>query len=147
MFYLDTSVVLALFIHEPMSESVGNWVASRRQPLAFSDWGLTECASALGILQRRGSLAADSTARTYMAITTFVNTSCEFIACASHHQIEAQKLLSRFDLPIRAGDALHLAVSLHAQASLVSCDKQLVAVAKAIGAKVRNPLSPPANRD
>jgi hypothetical protein len=78
-----------------------------------------------------------------MAITTFVNTSCEFIACASHHQIEAQKLLARFDLPIRAGDALHLAISLHAQASLVSCDKQLVAVAKAIGAKVRNPLSPP----
>ena len=147
MLYLDTSVVLALFVHEPMSESVGNWVASRRQPLAFSDWGLTECASALGILQRRGNLAADSAARTYMAITAFVSTSCEFIACASHHQVEAQKLLSRFDLPIRAGDALHLAISQHAQASLVSCDKQLVEVAKAIGAKVRNPLSPPLSRD
>lgn len=142
MLYLDTSVVLALFVREPMSESVGDWVASRRQPLAFSDWGLTECASALGIRLRRGELDARLAAGTYSAITTFVNTSCEFIACAGHHQLDAQKLLSRFDLPLRAGDALHLAITQHAQATLVSCDKQLAAVAKTIGAKVRNPLSP-----
>lgn len=141
MLYLDTSVVLALFVREPVSESVGNWVASRRQPLAFSDWGLTECASALGIRLRRRELDTDSASRAYGAIMAFANESCEFIACAGHHQKEAQKLLARFDLPLRSGDALHLAISQHARAALVTSDKQLVAVARAIGAKVRDPLA------
>jgi len=140
MLYLDSAIALTLFVREPISESVGKWIASRRQPLAFSDWGLTECASALGIRQRRGELDADTAARAFRAMTTFANESCELIACAGHHQQEAQKLLTRFNLPLRSGDALHLAISQRVQATLVSCDKQLVAAAKAIGAKARDPL-------
>ena len=147
MLYLDTAVVLTLFVREPMSESIGKWIASRRRPLAFSDWGLTECASALGIRLRRGELDTDSAARAFRAVTTFANESCEVIACGGHHQKEAQRLLARFDLSLRSGDALHLAISHHAQATLVTCDKQLVAAAKAIGAKVRDPLAVPAGRD
>lgn len=141
MLYLDTAIVLTLFVREPMSESVAKWIASRRQPLAVSDWGLTECASALGIRLRRGELDADSAGRAFRAMTTFANESCELIACAGHHQKEAQGLLARFDLPLRAGDALHLAISQHVQATLVTYDKQLMAAAKAIGAKVRDPLA------
>lgn len=140
MLYLDTSVVLSLFVREPVSESVGKWITSRRQPLAFSDWGLTECASALGIRLRRGELDDDSAGRTFRAVTMFANESCELIACAGHHQREAQGLLSRFNLPLRAGDALHLAISQHVQATFVTCDKQLIVAAKAIGAKFRDPL-------
>ena len=140
MLYLDTAIVLTLFVREAMSESVGKWIASRRQPLAFSDWGLTECASALGIRQRRGELDAASASRAFRAMSTFANESCELIACAGHHQKEAQALLARFDLPLRAGDALHLAISQHVQATLVTSDKQLMAAAKAIGAKARDPL-------
>lgn len=140
MLYLDTAVVLTLFVREPMSESVGKWIAARRQPLAFSDWGLTECASALGIKLRRGELDADFAARAFQAIASFANESCELIACAGHHQREAQGLLARFDLSLRSGDALHLAISQHVQATLVTCDKQFMAAAKAIGAKVRDPL-------
>ena len=146
MLYLDTAVVLTLFVREPMSESIGKWIASRRQPLAFSDWGLTECASALGIRLRRGELDTDSAARAFRAVTTFASESCEVIACGGHHQKEAQRLLTRFDLSLRSGDALHLAISQHAQATLVTCDRQLVAAAKAIGAKVRDPLALPTGR-
>jgi predicted nucleic acid-binding protein len=141
MLYLDTAIVLTLFVREAMSESVGKWIAYRRQPLAFSDWGLTECASALGIRLRRGELNSDSATRAYRAVTTFANESCELIPCAGHHHKEAQRLLMRFDLPLRSGDALHLAISQQVQATLISCDKQLVAAAKAIGAKVRDPLA------
>lgn len=140
MLYLDTAVVLALFVREPTSEPVGKWIASRRQPLTFSDWGLTECASALGIRLRRGELDADSATLAFRAMTTFATESCDLIACAGHHQKEAQGLLARLNLPLRAGDALHLAISQRIQATLVTCDKQLVAAAKEIGAKVRDPL-------
>ncbi len=140
MLYLDTAVLLALFVREPMSESIGKWIASRRQPLAFSDWGLTECASALGIRQRRGELDADSAAHSFRTLAAFATESCELIVCAGHHQKEAQGLLTRFDLPLRAGDALHLVISQQIQATLVTYDKQLMVAAKAVGAKVRDPL-------
>lgn len=140
MLYLDTAVLLALFIREPMSESIGKWIASRRLPMAFSDWGLTECASALGIRLRRGEIDANSANKAFNAMSAFATESCELIICAGHHQKEAQGLLTRFDLPLRAGDALHLVISQHAQATLVTCDKQLMIAAKAIGAKVRDPF-------
>ena len=141
MFYLDTAVVLTLFVNEPTSRSVENWLAARRQPLAFSDWGLTECASALALKLRRGEIDIELAKRCFAAITAFAHESCELIACATHHQTEAQRLLSRFDLPLRAGDALHLAVSQHAEATLVTYDKLLAASARSVGAKVRDPLA------
>ncbi|MBK7814362.1 MAG: type II toxin-antitoxin system VapC family toxin [Rhodocyclaceae bacterium] len=141
MLYLDTAVVLTLFIDEPTSRPVEDWLAARRQPLAFSDWGLTECASALALKQRRDGMDVALARRCFATIADFVHESCDLIACAPHHQTEAQRLLSRFDLPLRAGDALHLAISQHADATLVTYDRLLAASAKVLGAKVRNPLA------
>lgn len=141
MLYLDTAVVLTLFVAEPTSRSVEDWLAARRQPLAFSDWGLTECASALALKLRRSEMDVALAKRCFAAIATFVHESCDLIACAPHHQAEAQRLLSRFDLPLRAGDALHLAISQHAGATLVTYDKLLASSAKTLGAKVRDPLA------
>lgn len=140
MLYLDTAVVLTLFVNETTSSAVEHWLAARRQPLAFSDWGLTECASALALKTRRREIDTAQAKRCFEAIAGFANETCELIACAAHHQTEAQRLLSRFDLTLRAGDALHLAISQHAGATLVSYDKLLTESAKSVGAKVRNPL-------
>lgn len=140
MLYLDTAVVLTLFVGEGTSVAVESWLATRRQPLAFSDWGLTECASALGLKCRRGELDAGDAANALMAMTGFVRKSCELIACAPHHQVDAQEMLGRFDLPLRAGDALHLAISRHARATLVTYDNLLLASAKALGIKAFDPL-------
>lgn len=141
MLYLDTAVVLTLFIDETTSTTVEEWLAKRRQPLAFSDWGLTECASALGIKFRRGEINADQAQNLWQAILSFAHEVCEMISCASHHQADAQQWLGRFDLSLRAGDALHLAMARHAQATLVSYDKNLIEAAQATGAPFRNPLA------
>lgn len=140
MIYLDTAVVLTLFVGESTSETVEAWLARRRQPLAFSDWGLTECASALGIKHRRGELSADAAASAFSAITAFARESCEWIVCEPRHQTQAQAWLGRFDLSLRAGDALHLAMSRHAGATLATYDTLLLASATALGIKTLNPL-------
>ncbi|HEY6897782.1 MAG TPA: type II toxin-antitoxin system VapC family toxin [Rhodocyclaceae bacterium] len=140
MLYLDTSVVLTLFVAESTSAPVEEWLSKRRQPLAFSDWGLTECASALGIKQRRGEISLDQTQRLWQAVQSFANEVCELISCGPQHQSEAQRWLGRFDLSLRAGDALHLAIARQAQATLVSYDKPLLLAAQACGGKFRNPL-------
>lgn len=140
MLYLDTAVVLTLFVGESTSEVVQTWLARRRQALAFSDWGMTECASALGIKQRRGELSADAAASAFAAIETFARQSCEWIACAPRHQTTAQTWLGRYDLNLRAGDALHLAMAHRAGMTLVTYDKLLLASAAALGVKAVNPL-------
>jgi len=53
----------------------------------------------------------------------------------------AAALLMDGPWPLRAGDALHLAISRHAGATLVTYDKLLTASARALGAKVRDPLA------
>ena len=101
---------------------------------------LTECASALGIKCRRGELEADAAAGAFAAMASFAGESCEMISCAAHHQAEAQGMLGRFDLNLRAGDALHLAMCRHARATLVTYDGLLLASAKALGIKALNPV-------
>ena len=140
MLYLDTAVVLTLFVGERTSAAVESWLARRPQPLAFSDWGLTECASALGIKCRRRELDAETAARAFAAIAAFARQSCERIVCAAQHQAEAQAMLGRFDLNLRAGDALHLAMCGHAGATLVAYDTLLLAAASTLGIKALNPL-------
>ncbi|EXI73652.1 MAG TPA: type II toxin-antitoxin system VapC family toxin [Candidatus Accumulibacter phosphatis] len=140
MVYLDTAVVLTLFVGERTSGAVESWLAQRPEPFAFSDWGLTECASALGIKCRRGELDAETAARAFETIAAFARQSCERIVCAAQHQAEAQAMLGRFDLNLRAGDALHLAMCRHAGATLLTYDTLLLAAARALGVKALNPL-------
>lgn len=141
MLYLDTAVVLTLFVAEPTSEAVERWLAEQRRPLAFSDWGLTECASALGIKLRRGELQTEAVRLLWQGVQSFATNVCEFVACAPRHQVDAQRLISRFELPLRAGDALHLAIARDAGATLVTYDKVLLDAAQAIGTKFKNPVS------
>lgn len=140
MLYLDAAVVLTLFLNETTSRAVETWLARRRRPLAVSDWALTECASALGIKCRRRELPAGAAASAFAAMEGFARESCELIACAPHHQAGAQELLARFELPLRAGDALHLAMARHAGATLVTYDALLLASAKSLDIKVADPL-------
>ena len=141
MYYLDTAVVLTLFVGESTSATVQDWLARRSKKLACSDWGLTECASALGIKCRRGELDAEAAARTFAAINAFTRESCVRIACAAHHQVAAQTLLGRFELNLRAGDALHLAICRDAGTTLVTYDRLLLAGAASLDIEARNPLS------
>lgn len=49
-------------------------------------------------------------------------------------------MLGRFDLNLRAGDALHLAICRHAGATLLTYDRLLLGAASAFGVNALNPL-------
>ena len=141
MLYLDTAVVLTLFVNENTSETVENWLMKQPLPLAFSDWGLTECASAMALKSRRGDLSPASAANAFSAMTEFARESCVWLVCAPRHQSTAQEMLGRHNVNLRAGDALHLAISHHAGATLVTYDRQLLASAATLGIATADPLT------
>ncbi len=56
--YVDTSVLVSLFLNEPYSVAAARWYARERSELVTAAWCVPEFASALGIKQRTGAVDA-----------------------------------------------------------------------------------------
>lgn len=139
MLYLDTAVVLTLFLQEPSTSKVEAWLQKQKPDYAFSDWGLTEVASALGIRRRRGDFTAKQAAHAWQSISAFVHQHCQLLTLGPQHQTAAQQWFSRSDLNLRAGDALHLAIAQAHNQPLVSYDRQLLESMDTLGIDTHNP--------
>ena len=135
MLYLDTSVLVPLFVPEPDSAAMRSWFdAHSGETLAISDWTLTEFASAIGIKVRDKRLKPEQarTACVLMAklasesLTVFTPTRSDYSKAAEH--------LGRHSLGLRAGDALHLAVAHNEGAEyLYTLDRRLIAAGRKLG--------------
>jgi predicted nucleic acid-binding protein len=137
MVYLDTSALVPLFILEPKSEALLGWIASCREPMAVSEWGLVEFASATSIKVRTGQTSAHTARQAGVRLEAFVRQHCQVVLpdrTAFHRAAE----LARNPQPaLRAGDALHLAIAQSLNAgSLLCLDDAMVAVARSLGLQV-----------
>ena len=102
--YLDTSLLVAALVHEAGTATAVSFLqAHAKQPLLISPWVATELASALALQVRRG------------AITPLA---------AEDFEAAAQLCLSQSP-PLRAGDALHLALCQRLNLQLASFDRGL----------------------
>ena len=100
---------------------------------------MTEIASALGRRVRQGALSPDIARRTHRTIV-------ESLDAAPYQRVELTRdvhrraedlLLTLTSTPLRAADALHLALALSARAaSMAAFDTRLSAAARAVGLAV-----------
>jgi len=107
-----------------------------REDLVISDFAVTEAASALSRRVRQGALTRDVARRVQRTII-------ESLESAPYQRVELTRdvhrraeyfLLALTDVPLRAADALHLALAHSARAaSLASFDSRLAAAARAVG--------------
>jgi hypothetical protein len=58
MVYVDTSVLVPLFLNEPYSVAAADWYAREKSELVAAAWCIPEFASTLGIKQRTGAIDA-----------------------------------------------------------------------------------------
>ena len=58
MVYVDTSVLVPLFLNEPHSLAATAWYAREKRELVAAVWCIPEFASAFGIKQRTGTINA-----------------------------------------------------------------------------------------
>ena len=66
MVYVDTSVLVPLFLNEPHSVAVADWYAREKSELVAAAWCIPEFASALGIKQRTGAIDAQQAQGAWM---------------------------------------------------------------------------------
>jgi len=137
MIYIDTSALVPVFIREPKSEAVIDWLESSGQRLAISEWSLVEFASAAAIKVRTGqatpSLAKQATTR----VREFAQRHCTVAIPGREEFRRAAELAGDNTLKLRAGDALHLAIAASLSAQGILClDDAMIESAKSLGLNV-----------
>ena len=109
MIYLDTSVLVPLFLNEPMSLTIAEWYAKEKSELVSAAWCVTEYGSALGIKQRTGAITAQQASAAWASFGRMVASDLRLLAVMPAHFHRAAELLLGASSGLRAGDALHLA--------------------------------------
>ena len=130
--------MLNLYLPEPGSDEF-NEIVEGRDDVLVSDLAVTEIVSAAARRLRQGSLPREAARRLQHAILGRLDEGV-------YHRVELTRevhrraehlLLTLEDTPLRAADALHLALAATARAaSLASFDARLVVAARAAGLAV-----------
>ena len=120
MIYVDTSVLVPLFLHEPHSKAVAAWYAREKGELVAATWCITEFASALGIKQRTGAVSAQQAQAAWERLARMAAADLRLLAVSPANFHRAAELVLDAASALRAGDALHLACAEDAGATRIA---------------------------
>lgn len=139
--YLDASVLLPTLVEEPASAAVDAFLLADPQQLFVSDFAAAEVASALSRLVHMGLLDAED------AAARLADFDVWRVAASSPADIHASDArlayiyVQRFDLALRAPDALHLALAQRLDVPLMTLDRRLAAAAQELGVAFELPAA------
>lgn len=134
--YLDTSALAKLYLPEAGSDEMEDALLGRRD-VSVSDLAVTELTSAVARRVREADLTATHARRIYQRVSTDVGAG-EFrraeITANSHREAERLLMAIGRRVPLRAADALHLAMAgLLGARVLVTFDERMRSAAEALG--------------
>ena len=133
--YLDASAILPILIEEAASETVDRFITESSEDLIISEFAAAEVASALSRLVRTGILeAADAQSRLADFDAWRMASTGDLDMHASDIRL-ANVFVRRFDLMLRAPDALHAAACRREDLVLVTLDKRLATAAQELGVR------------
>lgn len=136
--YLDASALVKLYLPEAESGELNRAVEGRRD-LLVSDLSITEIVSSVSRRRREGALDLSVAVRLHRAILGHVEAGVYRridLTTTTHREAE-RMLLSTEAGPLRAADALHLALAVSGDASsLVTYDRRMADVGRSIGLNV-----------
>lgn len=142
MDYIDTSVLVSMFVPEPDSAAVRAWFDSRlTRSLAISDWTLVEFNSAMGIKARAGALRPAQARAACSLMDQLAKDSFRVITPTREDYARAAGFLVRHELGLRAGDALHAAITLSDEPmNLVTLDRRLIDAGRRLKLRIESPV-------
>lgn len=140
MLYLDTSLLVAGLTREARTPNIQQWLADQApDELYVSDWVVTEFSSALSLKLRAGHLTEDHRAEALAAFTALVDESFGVLPVSRADFRTAAHFADQAGIGLRAGDALHLAITSAHGATLCTLDRKLLQAAPAMAVIARAP--------
>lgn len=127
--YLDASALVKLFVPEAESDDLNEGLVGA-EDVVLSDLALTEAASAFGRRAREGLLAPTESRRLHREAAKLAASCRRAELTPPVHRRAERLLLTSRETPLRALDALHIALALDADAAtLVTYDPRMRAAA------------------
>ncbi len=129
--YLDTSLLVAVLIREAGTPAAKSYLAScGDRPLLISRWVIAEFSSALAIKVRTGAITTSEQAAALMMFRRFSERRLRVLDIEARDFAMAASLCDQSGIPLRAGDALHLAVCERVTARVATFDGGLATAAR-----------------
>ena len=142
MYYVDTSVLVAYYCPEPISETAEKLILSSKRP-CISSLTEVELASALSSKIREKNLSPDDGNKIFNQFQShFEQSFYGLTAVDDRHYQTAKTWIVQFSTPLKTLDALHLAVAAEGDFTLLTADKHLSISAKYFGIDVVNLSNP-----
>lgn len=137
MHYLDTSVLVAFYLPEPLNAQVQNLFGELTE-VAVSGLSEVEFHSAIARRVRMGELRKDDALRVLSQFRCHVDDHLySMVAIEQRDYMLARDWLAAFHTPLRTLDALHLAAAFASKCTIVTADKVLADSATHFGVKCR----------
>lgn len=130
--YLDASVLLSIVNDEEPSKTVERFLAAAGTSLWVSEFASGEVASAFSRLARMGNLTSERAQEGLVAYDGWVAAEANTIDVEGQDVRLATRFVRRFDLVLRAPDALHLAICRRLGATMATLDRRLAVAARAL---------------
>lgn len=136
MVYIDTSILVAYYCPEKISDQVEKILVETSNP-AISQLTDVELTSALARKIREKALSeADGKAVLAIFRTHIDKKSYTYLPIQPKHFSTAMAWIAEFNTPLRTLDALHLAIASKNKAPLLTADINLAESAKKLGVEV-----------
>jgi uncharacterized protein len=134
MIYLDTSVIVSAFTAEENTAQAQQFLLTEGQgPLCISNWTLTEFASAISLKVRCGALSEQDRANVQSKWHQAIYENFTILSVTQASFEAASIFVSEYELGLRAGDALHIAITTEMGASLATFDRKMAIAANHFG--------------
>ena len=139
--YVDASVLLPWLIIEPDTPAVDRFLLEWTDGLVVGAFAAAEVASAISRLVRIGRLDSADGQATLADFDAWRAVEASSLDVEGADVRLAGVYVRRFDLMLRAPDALHAAICRRLGLTLVTLDRRLAAAARALGVAVIVPVA------
>lgn len=130
---LDTSAVASIIIEDHHSPAIWAWLATGPAGIALSAFAAAEFAAVVGRRVRTREYRIADARRALALFDDWVTAHARMLEMAPEDHRVAAGFVRRFELGLRAPDALHIAVCQRLRLPLLTFDKRQAAAARQLG--------------
>ncbi len=133
---LDTSVLVSLLSSDASSDRDAELLRRPGFDIVVSDFAVAEFASAMSQAVRKRDFAIMAAQNTLANLDQWVANRAMRALTRTEDIQAAENFLRRLDLPLRAPDAIHIAIAMRLGAALATFDERMATSARILGAVV-----------